>query len=55
LRTSPEFAENPIGVFFDLARVYDTFKSGAEFRSLEGSIRAGDFVPNPIPSMGLPK
>jgi hypothetical protein len=32
MRSSPEFAENPIGVFFDPARVYDTFKSGTEFR-----------------------
>jgi catechol 2,3-dioxygenase len=54
MRTSPEFAENPIGVFFDPARVYDAFKSGAEFRPLERSIRAGNFVPNSIPSVGLP-
>jgi len=54
MRTSPELAENPIGVFFNSARVYDTFKSGTEFRPLERSIRAGDFVPNPIPSIGLP-
>lgn len=54
IRTSSEFAENPIGVFFDPARVYNTFKSGTEFMALERSIRAGDFVPNPIPSIGLP-
>jgi catechol 2,3-dioxygenase len=54
MRTSPEFAENPIGVFFDPGRVYDTFKSGTDFRPLERSIRAGDFVPNSIPSTGLP-
>jgi catechol-2,3-dioxygenase len=55
VRSSPEFAENPIGVFFDPTRVYDAFKSGAELRPLERSIRAGDFAPNPIPSsIGLP-
>jgi catechol 2,3-dioxygenase len=54
MRTSPEFAENPIGVFFDAARVYDAFKSGVEFRSLERSIRAGDFVPDAVPGIGLP-
>jgi hypothetical protein len=54
IRTSPEFAENPIGVFFDPARVYDAFKAGTEFRDLERSIRAGDHIPNPVPSIGLP-
>jgi catechol-2,3-dioxygenase len=54
MRASPEFAENPIGVFFDPARVYDAFKSGAEFRDLERSIRAGDYIPNPVPGIGLP-
>jgi catechol 2,3-dioxygenase len=54
MRTSPEFAENPIGVFFDPARVYDTFKSGTELHALERSIRAGDYEPNPIPDIGLP-
>jgi catechol 2,3-dioxygenase len=54
VRTSPEFAENPIGVFFDPARVYDTFKSGTDFQALKRSIRAGDYVPKPIPNIGLP-
>src|ERR1700751_5412542 len=35
MRTSPDFAANPIGTFFDPARVYDKFKSGADFKSLQ--------------------
>ncbi len=54
MRVSPEFAENPIGVFFDPGRVYDAFKAGAELRTLERSIRAGDYLPETTPSLGLP-
>jgi hypothetical protein len=55
MRTSRAFAENPMGVFFDPARVYESVKSGTEFRALERSIRAGDYAPNPVPSStGLP-
>jgi catechol 2,3-dioxygenase len=55
MRTSRAFSENPIGVFFDPARVYESFKSGTEFRVLERSIRAGEYAPNPVPSRtGLP-
>jgi hypothetical protein len=55
MRTSRAFAENPMGVFFDPARVYESFKSGTEFQVLEGSIRAGDYAPNSAPSnTGLP-
>jgi catechol 2,3-dioxygenase len=54
MRTSPVFAENPIGVFFDPAKVYDTFKTGLDFKSLQKAIRAGDYLPKPIPNIGLP-
>lgn len=54
MRTSPVFAENPIGVFFDPAQVYDTFNTGLDFKSLQNAIRAGDYLPNPIPNIGLP-
>ena len=33
MRTSPDFAANPIGTFFDPARVYDKFKAGADFKT----------------------
>ena len=55
MRTSADFAANPIGTFFDPARVYDKMRSGADFKSLQKSIRAGDYLPDPIPpNIGLP-
>jgi catechol 2,3-dioxygenase len=54
MRSSPDFAANPIGVFFDPARVYDAFASGSDLRTLKGNIRSGQFLPSPIPPMGLP-
>ena len=35
MRTSPDFAANPIGTFFDPARVYDAFKVGIDFHTLQ--------------------
>ena len=55
MRTSADFAANPIGTFFNPARVYDKMKSGANFKALQKSIRAGDYLPDPIPPhIGLP-
>jgi hypothetical protein len=54
MRGSPQFAANPIGVFFDPARVYETFKSGTDFETLEKAVYAGAFLPDPIPNIGLP-
>jgi len=54
MRNSPQFAANPIGVFFDPARVYETFKSGTDFETLQRSVYAGAFLPDPIPNIGLP-
>ena len=54
MRTSPDFAANPIGTFFDPARVYKKFQSGADFKALQQTIRAGAFLPDPIPDLGLP-
>ncbi|HWG03729.1 MAG TPA: VOC family protein [Beijerinckiaceae bacterium] len=54
MRTSPDFAANPIGTFFDPARVYDAFKSGIDFKTLQSAIRGGAYVPEKIPSIGLP-
>jgi len=52
MRTSADFAANPIGTFFDPARVYDEMKAGAEFRALP--IRAGAYQPDRLPDIGLP-
>ena len=45
MRTSPDFAANPIGTFFDPAQVYDKMMSGADFKTLQKSIRSGDYLP----------
>jgi catechol-2,3-dioxygenase len=54
MRTSPDFAANPIGTFFDPARVYDAFQSGTDFKKLQQAVRAGAYLPDPIPNIGLP-
>jgi hypothetical protein len=54
MRTSPDFAANPIGTFFDPAKVHDAFKAGTPFKTLQQTIRAGAYLPNPIPNIGLP-
>lgn len=54
MRSSPDFAANPIGTFFDPAKVYDAHKSGADFKALQKAIRGGAYLPNPIPNIGLP-
>ena len=54
MRTSADFAANPIGTFFDPARVYDEMKAGAEFKALQKAIRAGAYQPDRLPDIGLP-
>lgn len=54
MRTSADFAANPIGTFFDPARVYDALKSGADFKTLQMSMRAGVYQPDQLPNIGLP-
>ncbi len=54
MRTSADFAANPIGTFFDPARVYEQFQAGAEFKTLQKSIRAGAYLPDSVPGLGLP-
>jgi catechol 2,3-dioxygenase len=54
MRNSADFAQNPIGTFFDPARVYYAFKTGTEFKALQKTIRAGAYLPDPVPEIGLP-
>ena len=54
MRISADFAANPIGTFFDPGRVYAAQKSGTDFKTLQRSMRAGDYQPNKIPEIGLP-
>ena len=47
-------ASDPIGTFFDPARVYEKFQSGVDFKTLQPTIRAGAYKPDLIPDIGLP-
>ncbi len=54
IRTSADFAANPIGTFFDPEKVSRAFAAGRSFQSLQPAIRAGEFLPAVIPNIGLP-
>jgi catechol-2,3-dioxygenase len=56
MRTSPDFAQNPIGTFFDPAKVFDAFRGGADFDTLHKAMRGGDYLPasGNLPDIGLP-
>lgn len=54
MRTSAEFKANCIGTFFDPEQVSQARAAGRSFEKLEPAIRAGEFLPDPIPSIGLP-
>ena len=54
MQTSPDFAANPIGTFFDPERVFQAFAAGQPFEMLQPLIRRGAFLPETIPAMGLP-
>ena len=54
MRTSPDFKANPIGTFFDPERVSQAHASGRPFDTLQPGMRAGEFVPDQVPNIGLP-
>lgn len=54
MRTHPDFAANPIGVFFDPEKVSAAHRSGQDFPSLQAAIRKGEFLPEQTPDIGLP-
>ena len=54
MRTSADFASNPIGFFFDPEKVYQAHEQGMEFLALQKAIRARQYEPDRIPDMGLP-
>lgn len=54
MRTSKDFQSNPIGTFFDPEKVFQAYKAGEPFATLQPAIRAGKFLPDTIPSIGLP-
>lgn len=55
MRTSPDFKANPIGTFFDPGKVLEAHKAGRSFAELQPAMRAGEFLPDAIPSMGVPE
>ena len=55
MRSSPEFAANPIGVFFDAARVYDRYVSGIDFAVAAKGDTRERLPPGPHPQIGLPE
>lgn len=54
MRNSPDFASNPIGTFFDPEKVSQAHATGRPFHALQPAIRAGGFVPDSVPDIGLP-
>ena len=54
MRASDDFKANPIGTFFDPEKVSQAHAAGQPFAALQPAIRAGQFLPDAIPGMGLP-
>jgi hypothetical protein len=54
MRTSPEFAANPIGVFFNPDRVLDAYRAGTSAADIHRAAMAGEFLPDPLPPIGIP-
>ena len=54
MRTSPEFAANPIGVAFDPAKVFDAYRAGRPLADIHKAVMAGEFLPAKAPDLGLP-
>jgi hypothetical protein len=54
MRTSQEFAANPIGVAFDPAKVFDAYRAGRPVADIHTAIMASKFLPAKIPDLSLP-
>lgn len=54
METSPDFAANPIGVFFDPDRVLAAHRGGAKLDALHRQMMAAEFLPNPVPELTVP-
>jgi catechol-2,3-dioxygenase len=55
MENSADFAANPIGTFFDPAKVFEAHRSGTDFGALHKAMRAGEHLPETIPNIGLPE
>ena len=54
MRASPVFAANPIGEFFDPARVLAAHRSGKPFTEINRGMMAGEFRPAVMPNIAPP-
>jgi catechol 2,3-dioxygenase len=55
MATSADFAANPIGVFFDPAKVLAAHRAGIDAKTLHAEMRGGKYLPHRIPNIGLPE
>lgn len=53
MRTSADFAANPIGYFFDPAKVAVAHRAGVTFKAIQQAIRANDYAPAVPPDLGI--
>jgi catechol-2,3-dioxygenase len=54
METSPKFAENPIGVFFEPDKLLAAHRKGAGLEELHRRLMAAEFEPNPVPVLRVP-
>ena len=54
MRTSPEFAANPIGAYFNPERVLAAHRAGTPFVDIHHDMMAGKYLPDTIPDLGPP-
>jgi hypothetical protein len=54
METSPEFAENPIGVFFEPDKVLAAHRAGGDLADLHRRMMAAEFEPRPVPVLTVP-
>lgn len=53
MRTSPDFAANPIGYFFDPDKVARAHRAGVAFKEIQQAIRANEYPPATPPDLGI--
>jgi catechol-2,3-dioxygenase len=54
MQTSPDFAANPIGVFFDPDKVLAAYRGGTDAETLHRKMLASEFLPEQVPSLAVP-
>ena len=54
MNTSADFKRDPVGTFFDPARVFAAHRAGVAFDMLHKGMRGGEYLPAVIPNIGLP-